>query len=78
MTAEQIIFLLTAVLVLGSALMVVTVRNLLHAALWLPLILLVTLLPLRMVKGLLIALQYHHKAAPGRLVSRDDAPKGGA
>jgi NADH-quinone oxidoreductase subunit J len=35
MTAEQIIFLLTAVLVLGSALMVVTVRNLLHAALWL-------------------------------------------
>ena len=35
MTAEQIIFLLTGVLVLGSALMVVTVRNLLHAALWL-------------------------------------------
>ena len=38
----------------------------LHAALWLPLILIVTLLPLRMVKGLLIALQYHHKAAEGR------------
>jgi NADH-quinone oxidoreductase subunit J len=35
MTAEQIIFLLTGALVLGSALMVVTVRNLLHAALWL-------------------------------------------
>jgi NADH-quinone oxidoreductase subunit J len=35
MTAEQIIFLLTGVLVLGSALLVVTVRNLLHAALWL-------------------------------------------
>ncbi len=35
MTAEQIIFLLTGVLVLGSGLMVVTVRNLLHAALWL-------------------------------------------
>ena len=35
MTAEQIIFLLTAALVLGSGLMVVTVRNLLHAALWL-------------------------------------------
>ncbi len=45
----------------------------LHAALWLPLILLVTLLPLRMVKGLLIALQFHHKAAPGRLMSKDDA-----
>ena len=39
----------------------------LHAALWLPLILIVTLLPLRSVKGLLIALQYHHKAAEGRL-----------
>jgi NADH-quinone oxidoreductase subunit J len=35
MTAEQIIFLLTGALVLFSALMVVTVRNLLHAALWL-------------------------------------------
>lgn len=44
-----------------------------HAALWLPLILLVTLLPLRLIKGLLIALQYHHKAAPGRLVGKDEA-----
>lgn len=35
MTAEQIIFLVAGVLVLGSGLMVVTVRNLLHAALWL-------------------------------------------
>lgn len=35
MTAEQIIFLLTGALTLGSALMVVTVRKLLHAALWL-------------------------------------------
>ena len=38
----------------------------LHAALWAPLILIVTLLPLRLLKGLLIALQYHHKAAEGR------------
>jgi uncharacterized protein (DUF983 family) len=37
-----------------------------HAALWLPLILLVTLWPLRAIKGLLIALQFHHKAAEGR------------
>ena len=44
----------------------------LHAALWLPLILLVTLMPLRLVKGLLIALQYHHKAAEGRLERRGD------
>ena len=38
----------------------------LHAALWLPLILLTTLAPLRAIKGLLIALQYHHKAEEGR------------
>ncbi len=44
-----------------------------HAALWLPLILLMTLGPLRPIKGLLIALQYHHKAAEGRLEHRGDA-----
>ncbi len=37
-----------------------------HAALWLPLILIVTLGPLRPMKGLMIALQYYHKAAEGR------------
>lgn len=42
----------------------------LHAVLWLPLILATTLLPLRSMKALLIALQFHHKAAPGRLVDR--------
>jgi uncharacterized protein (DUF983 family) len=41
-----------------------------HAALWLPLILVTTLLPLRAMKSLLIALQFHHKAAPGELVDR--------
>jgi uncharacterized protein (DUF983 family) len=45
----------------------------LHAALWLPLVLIVTLAPLRLTKGLLIALQYHHKAAEGRLERRSDA-----
>ena len=45
----------------------------LHALLWLPLILIVTLAPLRLLKGLLIALQYHHKAAEGRLEPRGDA-----
>jgi uncharacterized protein (DUF983 family) len=44
-----------------------------HAALWLPLVLVVTLVPLRLVKGLLIALQYHHKAAEGRLEYRGAA-----
>lgn len=41
-----------------------------HAALWLPLILVTTLLPLRAMKSLLIALQFHHKAAPGQLIDR--------
>ena len=44
-----------------------------HVALWLPMVLIVTLAPLRMLKGLLIALQYHHKAAPGQLQRKGDA-----
>jgi len=43
----------------------------LHALLWIPLILALTILPLRPVKGLLIALQFHHKAAEGRLIGGD-------
>ncbi len=43
-----------------------------HAVLWLPLILAATILPLRPTKGLLIALQYHHKAAEGRLERRNE------
>ncbi len=39
----------------------------LHAVLWGPLILLTTLAPLRLLKGLLIALQYRNQAAEGRL-----------
>jgi uncharacterized protein (DUF983 family) len=42
-----------------------------HAALWIPLVLVTTLLPLRMMKSLLIALQFHHKAAEGQLMKRD-------
>jgi uncharacterized protein (DUF983 family) len=44
----------------------------LHAVLWIPLILAVTLWPLRGLKSLLIALQYHHKASPGHLLPRID------
>jgi uncharacterized protein (DUF983 family) len=39
--------------------------------LWLPLIAATTLLPLRSMKSLLIALQFHHKAAEGRPIKRD-------
>jgi uncharacterized protein (DUF983 family) len=42
-----------------------------HALLWGPLILITTLLPLRPMKALMIALQYHHRAAEGRLDIRD-------
>jgi uncharacterized protein (DUF983 family) len=45
-----------------------------HAALWLPLILVTTLLPLRPLKALLIALQFQHKAAEGKLERRDRGP----
>jgi uncharacterized protein (DUF983 family) len=41
-----------------------------HAVLWLPLILATTLLPLRSMKSLLIALQFHHRAAEGQLIER--------
>jgi uncharacterized protein (DUF983 family) len=42
-----------------------------HAVLWIPLILITTLLPLRPIKGLLVALQFHHKASEGRLAGGD-------
>jgi uncharacterized protein (DUF983 family) len=42
-----------------------------HAVLWLPLILATTLLPLRSMKSLLIALQFHHKAAEARPIDRE-------
>ena len=41
-----------------------------HALLWVPLILAVPLGPLRGLKGLLIALQYHYKASERRLAPR--------
>jgi len=69
------IILIAGFLVVGSALIVEVLYQpplWLHALLWLPLILATTLLPLRPLKGLMIALQYHHKAAEGRL-DRGDA-----
>jgi len=44
-----------------------------HAVLWVPLVLLTAVLPLRLVKGVLIALQYYHKAAEGRLERRGES-----
>ena len=67
------IIMIAGFIVVGSAL-VVEIKYQppfwVHAALWLPLILMTTLLPLRSMKSLLIALQYHHKAAEGQLIER--------
>ena len=63
------VILISGFIVVGSALIVEVLYQppfWLHALLWGPLILVVTLLPLRLLKGLLIVLQYHHDAAEGR------------
>ena len=67
------IILIAGAIVVGSALIVEVKYQppfWVHAALWLPLTLVVTLWPLRAMKSLLIALQFHHKAAEGRLISK--------
>ena len=63
------IMFLAGFIVVGAALVTEVVYRppyWVHAVLWLPLILIVTLGLLRPMKGLMIALQYHHKAAEGR------------
>ena len=63
------VILIAGFIVVGAALIVEVIYQppfWLHAVLWGPLILAVTLLPLRVLKGLLIVLQYHHSAAEGR------------
>jgi uncharacterized protein (DUF983 family) len=64
------VILIAGFIVVGAALMVEMAYEppyWVHALLWGPLILITTLWPLRAIKGLLIALQFHHKAAEGRL-----------
>jgi uncharacterized protein (DUF983 family) len=63
------VIFLAGMIVVGSALIVELLYEpplWLHALLWAPLILATTLLPLRPMKGLMIALQYHHDAAAAR------------
>ncbi len=67
------IIMIAGFIVVGSALIVEVKYQppfWVHAALWGPLILATTLLPLRSMKALLIALQYHHKAAEGQFIER--------
>jgi uncharacterized protein (DUF983 family) len=67
------VILIAGFIVVGSALVVEAMWRppyWLHAVLWLPLLLILTLGLLRPLKGLLVALQFHHKAEEGR-VDRD-------
>ena len=63
------VILIAGFLVVGAAVIVEFVWRppyWVHALLWGPLILVVTLGLLRPLKGLLVALQFHHKAEEGR------------
>ena len=67
------IILIAGFIVVGAALVTEVLYRppfWVHAVLWLPLIVIVTLGPLRPMKALLISLQYFHKAAEGRLDGR--------
>ena len=66
------VILITGFIVVGAALfveMAYAPPYWLHALIWGPLAILLPLLLLRSFKGVLIALQYKHKAEEGRLVS---------
>lgn len=66
------VILLTGFVVVGAALyveMVYAPPYWLHAVIWGPLAILLPLLLLRSFKGVLVALQYKHKAEEGRLAS---------
>lgn len=68
------IMFLAGAIVVGAALVTEALYHppyWVHAALWLPLIFILTLGPLRPMKGLMIALQYHHKAAESRFGGAD-------
>jgi uncharacterized protein (DUF983 family) len=66
------VILVTGFIVTGLAL-VIEIRYAppywLHAALWVPLAILIPLILLRSFKGVLIALQFRHKAEEGKLAS---------
>jgi uncharacterized protein (DUF983 family) len=64
------VILISGFIVVGGMLLVEVMYQppfWLHAIIWTPLILLMTLGPLRPMKAGLIALQYHHAAAEGKL-----------
>jgi len=67
------IMFLAGFIVVGAALITEIVYQpplWVHAVLWLPLIVIVTIGPLRPMKGLMIGLQYHHRAGESRFSGR--------
>ena len=69
---EMFVILVTGFIVVGAALfveMAYAPPYWLHALIWGPLAILLPLLLLRSFKGVLVALQYKHKAEEGRLAS---------
>ena len=67
------VILIVGFVVVGLALWMEVVHNpplWLHFLLWIPLTLVLSLAALRMIKGLLIVLQYRNKAAEGRFRGR--------
>lgn len=67
------VILIVGFVIAGAALLVEVAYSppiWLHLVLWIPLVLVLCLGMLRPLKGVLIALQYHHKAAEGRIDRR--------
>jgi len=72
--ATVFVILISGFIVVGAMLLTEVVYQppfWVHAILWLPIILLMTMGPLRPMKAGLMALQYHHAAAEGRLTKVD-------
>ncbi|HMQ57270.1 MAG TPA: DUF983 domain-containing protein [Rhizobiaceae bacterium] len=64
------VILIIGFIVVGLALWMEVTMNpplWVHFLLWIPLTLVLSLVSLRWIKGVLIALQFHHKAAEGKL-----------
>jgi uncharacterized protein (DUF983 family) len=72
--ATVFVILISGFLVVGAMLLTEVVYQpplWVHAMVWLPVILLMTIGPLRPMKATLMALQYHHAAAEGQLTKVD-------
>jgi len=70
----QFVILIVGFIIAGAALLVeirFSPPIWVHIVLWGPLVLILCLGMLRPLKGVLVALQYHHRAAEGRLHSGD-------